>query len=412
MRFDPQTRRLNLDPRDPAFYGDPYPAYRALHAWPGPIFWEDYGFWCFASHAAVTSLLRDKRFGRQILHVTTRENLGWRERPAHLADFDAQERHSLLELEPPEHTRLRALVNRAFVSRQVERLAPRIAERAERLIDALAPDGDLIEAFATPLAVGVIAEWIGAPVEDSCHMLDWSHRMVAMYRFAPTRAEEDSAAAAAREFAAYVRRLVAKRRRDSGDDLLSQLIAAEGEGGKLSEDELVATVILLLNAGHEATVHALGNSVKSILENDLRFGGSETSIDELLRFDAPLHMFTRYALQDVEVDGVRLRQGDRVGLLLGAANRDPSVFRDPDRLDLSRRPNPHVAFGAGIHFCVGAPLARRELRVAMDVLFRRLPGLALSEPPRYRDAYHFHGLEALRLRWRRPKADQITPVGE
>ncbi len=274
MRFDPQTRRLNLDPRDPGFYRDPYPAYRALHASPGPVFWEDYGFWCFTGHAAVASLLRDKRFGRQILHVTTRENLGWPERPAHLADFDALERHSLLELEPPAHTRLRALVNRAFVSRQVERLALRIADRAEMLIDALEPGADLIEAFATPMAVGVIAELIGAPVEDSGRMLDWSHKMVTMYGFAPSRADEDAAAAAARDFTVYVRRLVATRRREPGDDLLSQLIAAESEGGRLSEDELVAAVILLLNAGHEATVHALGNAVKAILENGARFDDS------------------------------------------------------------------------------------------------------------------------------------------
>jgi cytochrome P450 len=378
MRFDPAARRLRLDPRDPVFFADPYAAYAKLHAAPGPAFWEDYGFWCFFGHAAVSALLRDKRFGRQILHVATREELGWPERPAHLADFDAIERHSLLEMEPPEHTRLRALVNRAFVSRQVERLGPRIAEMAEALIDKLEPGADLIADFATPIPVGVIAELIGAPVEDSALLLDWSHKMVAMYQFAPTRADEDAAAAASREFAAYVRVLIARRRRSLNDDLLSRLIVAESEESRLSEDELVTSVVLLLNAGHEATVHALGNAVKTLVESGAHFDGSETAVEELLRFDAPLHMFTRYALQDVEAEGVRLRKGERIGLLLGAANRDPSVFRDPDRLDLARSANPHVAFGAGIHFCVGAPLARLEMRVALEALFRRLPGLRLA----------------------------------
>lgn len=395
MRFDPQDRRLSLNPRDPAFFADPHAAYARLHVSPGPVFWEDYGFWCFPGHAAVSALLRDRRFGRQILHVATREELGWPPRPDHLADFDAIERHSLLELEPPEHTRLRALVNRAFVSRQVERLTPGIAEMAERLVGGLAPGDDLIAGFATPLPVGVIAALIGAPAADAPLLLDWSHKMVAMYQFAPTRADEDAAAAASRDFSAYVRGLAAERRRAPRDDLISALAAADG----LSEDELVTTVILLLNAGHEATVHALGNGVKAILEQDARFDGSEAAVEELLRFDTPLHMFTRYALQDVEVEGLRLRKGERVGLLLGAANRDPAVFAEPGRLDLARAPNPHVAFGAGIHFCVGAPLARRELRVALSVLFRRLPGLKLAEPPRYRDAYHFHGLTALRVTW-------------
>jgi cytochrome P450 len=399
MRFDPAARRLNLDPRDPEVFADPYAAYARLHEAPGPVFWEDYGFWCLYGLSAVSALLRDKRFGRQILHVAARADLGWPERPAHLADFDAIERHSLLELEPPEHTRLRGLVNRAFVSRQIDRLAPRIAEMAEGLIDRLEPGADLIERFATPIPVGVIAELIGAPVEDSALWLDWSHKMVAMYQFAPTRADEDAAAEASREFSAYMRALVARRRRSLGDDLLSRLIVAESEEGRLSEDELVTTVILLLNAGHEATVHALGNGAKTLIEAGARFDGSEAAVEELLRFDAPLHMFTRYALRDVEIEGVALRKGERIGLMLGAANRDPAAFAEPGRLDLSRAPNPHVAFGAGIHFCVGAPLARLEMRVALQALFRRLPGLRLAEAARYRDAYHFHGLTALRVIW-------------
>jgi cytochrome P450 len=222
-----------------------------------------------------------------------------------------------------------------------------------------------------------------------------------MYQFGLTREVEDSAAAAAREFSAFLREYVARRRGDPRDDLISRLIEAESEGARLSEDELVTTCILLLNAGHEATVHAIGNGVKALLEGPGLLGLEidDALADELLRFDPPLHLFTRYALQDVELEGVRLRQGDRIGLLLGAANRDPLVFPGPGRLDPRRAPNPHVAFGAGIHFCVGAPLARLEMRVALTALRRRLPKLRLTRAPKYRDTYHFHGLEALWVEW-------------
>jgi len=407
LAIDPKSRRVRLDPRDPKFFGDPYPAYAAIRAETPAFFWEDYGFWCFASHADVSALLRDRRFGRQILHVMSREALGWPEPKAHLKPFDALERHSILEMEPPEHTRLRNLVNRAFVSRQVERLAPRIALADER-IDAFVRDGraELIAAFATPIPVAVIADLLGAPREMGPKLLDWSHRMVAMYQFGVTRAVEDGAAAAATDFADFMRGYARARRADLKDDLISQLLIAESEEGRLSEDELVTTCILILNAGHEATVHAIGNAVKTILERALDprelFADPQTTaaaVEEFLRLDPPLHLFTRYALEDVEVAGVRFRQGDRIGLLLGAANRDPERFPDPDAFDPTRDPNPHVAFGAGIHFCVGAPLARLEMATAPPILFERLPRLRLAERPRCRDAFHFHGVEALEVAW-------------
>ena len=396
MKMSPENR-FSQDPRDPAFYNDPYPLYRRLLAERAPWVWEEFGFPVFARHAQVSSLLRDRRFGRQVLHLTTREALGWPQRPEHLADFDALETHSLLELEPPEHTRLRGAVNRTFVSRQIERITPRIEAMASRLIDGFAAQGeaDLLEAFATPLAVGVISSLIGAPAEAAPRLLDWSHKMVAVYRLAPSRAEEDAAAQAARDFAAFVQELIAQRRERPQRDLISQLI----EAGGLLDAEMRSVVVLLLNAGHEATVHGLGLAVKTLLEHGLCAPPDEAGGEELLRFESPLHLFTRYALEDVEWSGLKLKQGDRIGLLLGAANRDPAVFKDPDRLDLTRAPNPHVAFGAGVHFCVGAPLARREMRIGLAALFRRLPGLALSEPPRWRDAWHFHGLEALKVRW-------------
>jgi cytochrome P450 len=408
VRIDTARRFVRLDPRDAEFFDDPYPAYAQIRAATPVFFWEDYGFWCFCAHAEVAALLRDRRFGRQILHVMTREDLGWPEPPAHLEPFNAVERHSLLELEPPEHTRLRGLVNRAFLSRQVERLAPRIADLANRLSDGFEARGEaeLIGEFATAIPVAVIADLIGVPAETAPRLLDWSHRMVAIYQFGVTRAVEDAAASAADEFGRFLRQTVAARRGEPGDDLISGLLAAEADGARLSPDELLSTCMLLLNAGHEATVHGIGNALKTILKNRLdpidAFADPrrcETTVDELLRFDAPLHLFTRYALEDVEIADVKLNRGERIGLLLGAANRDPLVFPDPDRLAPARAPNPHVAFGAGIHFCVGAPLARLELRLVLPILFRRLPGLRLAETPHYRDAYHFHGLEALRVEW-------------
>jgi cytochrome P450 len=407
LRIDSDQRRASLDPRDPAFYGDPYPAYRAIRETTPVFFWEQYGFWCFARHRDVSHLLRDRRFGREMLHVAPWQEGGGRE-PAYLKPFLDLERHSLLALEPPEHTRLRNLVNRAFVSRQVERLAPRIAALTNTLIDGFKSRGsvDLLAELATPIPVIVIAELLGVPTAMWRRLLDWSHRMVAMYQFGVTRTVEDSAAAAATEFAAFLSAYVEERRERRADDLISALIEAEESDGRLGHDELIATCVLLLNAGHEATVHAIGNGVKALLENgqgaiDLlrNAAGVAPLVEELLRFDPPLHLFTRYAHEDVDYEGVSLKRGEQIGLLLGAANRDPDRFSDPDRFDAARAPNAHVAFGGGIHFCVGAPLARLELAMVLPILFERLPNLRLAGAPRYRDSFHFRGLDSLPVRW-------------
>jgi cytochrome P450 len=401
-------RRFRQSPVDPAFVQDPYPAYDRMRRFGPAVFWEDYDLWCLTGHEAVNALLRDRRFGRDVLHVTTREALGWPDIPEHVRPFYDVEAHSLLEREPPVHTRLRTLVNRAFVSRAIDRLRPKVTALAEGLVDRFAAEGrvDLLPAFATPIPVIVIADLLGVPTEMAPQLLDWSHRMVAMYQFNRTRTVEDDAVAATRAFVGFMRGYVEARRGDPRDDLISHLIAAEEAGDRLSTDELITTCILLLNAGHEATVHAIGNGVKALLEAGLDTAAAfadETAtaatVEELLRIDPPLHLFTRYALEPVEVHGVRLALGDRIGLLLGAANRDPLRYRGPGRLDPTRTGPPHVAFGAGIHFCVGAPLARLEMQCALPVLFRRLPGLRIAEPPRYADRFHFHGLEALHLAW-------------
>ncbi len=400
MKINTNTRSVDLDPRETHFVQNPYPAYSAIRA-QLPVFkWEQYGHWCCAAYAGVNGLLRDRRFGRQILHVATREELGWAETPEHLKPFYTFEQHSLLELEPPVHTRLRGLVSRAFLSRQVERLRPEIANLCNRLVDQLEAQDevDLLTAYAIPIPVAVICDLLGAPIEMGNQFLSWSHDMVAMYQARRDRAIEDKAVAATLAFSAWMRELIRERRGKGGDNLLMELIRAESEQGKLSEDELVTTAILMLNAGHEATVHGIGNGIKALLEQKATSGIGEGHVEEIMRFDAPLHMFTRYALEDLEWNGLRLKKGEVIGLLLGAANRDPAKFSEPDRFIPSRdNASQNVSFGAGIHFCIGAPLARLEMEVALPILFERLPKLRLAEPPRYRDTYHFHGLDRLQV---------------
>jgi cytochrome P450 len=399
MHINTTTRSVNLDPRDAQFVQNPYAAYQQIRAALPAFKWEQYGHWCFPTHGDVNALLRDRRFGRQILHVASREELGWEPVPEHIKAFAEHETHSLLELEPPVHTRLRGLVNRAFLSRQVERLRPRLVSLCNDLIDGFEAKGevDLLPAYATPIPIIVICELLGAPVEMADQFLAWSHDHVAMYMAKRDRKIEDRAVAAVTAFSNYMRDLLRERRKNLGDDLLSELIRASDGAGKLSEDELVTTAILILNAGHEATVHSLGNAVKALLENNVRNALTSAHVEEALRFDAPLHMFTRYALEDLEYNGIQLKKGELVGLMLGAANRDPVRYSNPDAFDPAREVYAHTSFGAGIHFCVGAPLARLEMEVALQVLFERLPNMQLAGTPRYRDAYHFHGLEELKI---------------
>jgi len=404
LTFDRATRRLRLDPHDSRFFQNPCEAYAFLHADGGPFFWEEVGVWCFGGFDDVNRLLRDRRFGRQNPAGIPDGRGGDADR-AHLANFDAIEANSMLELEPPVHTRLRTLVNRAFVSRQVERLRPRVEALANELIDRFTANGpvDLLPAFAAPLPITIIAEMLGVPVGMGPQLLDWSHDMVAMYVPGRSRETEDKADRAAAEFSGFLREFVAERQQNPGDDLLSLLISAKEDGKKLSEDELVSSVVLLLNAGHEATVHQAGNAVRSILAagGDPRrfFATAETgaaTVEECLRYDAPLHMFTRYAYESIDLPaGASVAPGEQVGLLLGMANRDPAAFAEAQKFWPERPDQKNVSFGAGIHFCIGAPLARLELQVALKVLFERLPKLKLAEEPRFRDSWHFHGLERL-----------------
>jgi unspecific monooxygenase len=408
LTIDPDSRRVSLDGRNPAFYRDPNPVYAALHAHCPTFYWEEQKRWFFTGYDHVNGLLRDRRFGRQILHVATREELGMPDPQPHVHHFDAAEAWSLLELEPPEHTRLRTLVNRAFVSRTIERLAPEIADLCHRSIDRFEKDGrvELLSAFADILPVTMIAWMIGIPDEVGPQLLRWSHAYVRMYMFGRSHADEIAADRAAEEFSAYVRGVIAERRAEPRDDLLSHMVHTEHRGQLLTDDELISTTIVLLNAGHEATVHQIGNAVRSILENGADparifadEAATERTIEECLRISAPVHIFDRYALEDVELDGVRLRRGDKVAMILAAANLDPRKFSEPLAFKPDRAEGANLSFGAGIHFCIGAPLARLELNIALPILFQRLPGLKIARPPVVKDVYHFHGLEALDLEW-------------
>ncbi|WP_105434781.1 cytochrome P450 [Neorhizobium tomejilense] len=414
LRIDPDTRRVSLDGRNPAFYSDPNRVYALLHEHCPTFYWEEQRQWFFTGYDHVNGLLRDRRFGRQILHIASREELGLPEPLAHLENFDLAERYSLLELEPPDHTRLRTLINRAFVSRHIERLRPEIAELAESLIDGLGGQGEteLLSAFADIIPVTMIARMIGIPDEMGPQLLKWSHAYVGMYMFKRTEEDEHAADRAAREFSDYVKGLIAERRREPREDLLTHMIHTEHKGQYLTDDELVSTTIVLLNAGHEATVHQIGNSVRVILESGLSpadlfrdEAATERTVEETLRICAPVHIFQRWALEDVEIDGLSFKRGDKVSLILAAANLDPKKFSDPLAFRPDRQEAANLSFGAGIHFCIGAPLARLELNTVLPILFRRLPGMRIAATPVVKDVYHFHGLERLDLAW-----EQASPV--
>lgn len=345
------------------------------------------------SHASCSAVLRHRGLGRVWTDATPLERF---------ASFNLLHRNSLLENEPPAHTRLRRLISGAFGRGHVERLRPMVAKFADDMVDELADkitadgEADLLEHLAQPLPVAVIAELLGVPEADRPLLVPWSNAIVKMYEYGLPAAGQDAAERAAGEFVAYLRELA---ERPLGEDLISDL-----RRGGLTPDELVATAVLLLMAGHEATVNVIGNGVSALLTHRPQWdrlvgdpGLLDPCVEELVRFDSPLQLFERTATTDVEIAGFRLAEGEKIGALLGAAARDPAVFDDPDTLDISRTPNAHLGFGMGIHYCVGAPLARVEIAAALSALARRLPGLRLAHPPRRRPEFVIRGLHDLRV---------------
>lgn len=390
-------KTVTQSPTDPAFVQDPYPFYEKARAQGGLNYWQDYGMPAAFRRAAVHAILRDRRFGREIPPEAARPA------PEHLAPFMAIEAHSMLEAEPPRHTRLRKLVMRAFTSREIKAQEAGLARLCHQLIDTF-PDQpfDLLSAYCTQVPVITICRLLGVPSDMAPQLLSWSHDMVAMYQAAKTVETEHAAANAAQAFSDFLASYIEQRRSTPADDLITGLIAAEEEGDKLSTQELIGTCILLLNAGHEATVHALGNGIKTMLQQGwdsawLAPDGIENLVEEILRFDPPLHMFTRYAYEEIEVMGHTFKRGDQVALLLASANRDPAAEDEAEIFDPTRPARTNMSFGGGLHFCVGAPLARLEMQIALPILFERCPDLKLAADPHYSNSYHFHGLTELRV---------------
>jgi cytochrome P450 len=394
------TAVTSLQVTSPEVVADPYPYFAAARA-RAPVQWHDgLGMWLTFTHASANHVLRTRTLGRVWVPR-------WPDVP--MPAFRLIHVNSLLENEPPVHTRLRRLVAGAFARGHVERLRPRVAELAERLADRVADAGsdggvvDLIAEYAEPLPVEVIAELLGVPPADRHLLRPWSNAIVKMYEYQVSDAQRDAAERASAEFVEYLRALVAERRLDPGDDLISSLIAeVDSDGARLTEDELITTGTLLLNAGHEATVNVVGNGVSALLTHpeqlaDVRSDPDAipSAVEELIRYDSPLQLFERTALADTVVSDVVVEKGQKIAALLGAANRDPAVFAEPDRFDVRRDPNPHLGFGAGIHFCVGAPLARVELQASLRTLLARFPRLALNAAPPRRPEFVIRGVRSL-----------------
>lgn len=390
---------VGFDPSDPAFLADPYPTFARLRA-SGELHWHptlarDGGELLMAvSHRACSALLRHRAMGRSWTDVAPAEAF---------RAFNLLHRNSLLECEGPRHARLRALVSSAFARGHVERLRPAVALLAGELADGLAgriadgAAGDLVPELAEPLPVRVVAELLGVPAGDHGLLTSWSRAIVKMYEPDLDPAREAAAEVASAEFVAYLRALAADRAARPRADLISDLVAAQ-----LTSDELVGTAVLLLMAGHEATVNVLANGVHALLDHPAQWRRLcadrsllPTVVEELVRFDSPLQLFERTVLADTELVGIPLRAGQTVAALLGAAARDPLVFDGPDELDVARFPNPHLGYGAGVHYCLGAPLARMEVAAALDALLDRLPGLVPAGPAVRRGEFVIRGLDSL-----------------
>ncbi|SFY34892.1 cytochrome P450 [Streptomyces atratus] len=395
-----------FDPWSPAFVADPYPAYAALRATGRVHRFEPTDQWLVPHHADVSALLRDRRLGRTYLHRFTHEEFGRTPPPAGHEPFHTLNGQGLLDLETPDHTRIRRLVSKAFTPRTVERLVPTVRRLAAELVDSFveAGGGDLLTAVAEPLPVAVIAEMLGIPESDRAPLRPWSAAICGMFELNPSEETARAAVRASLDFSAYLRELIEERRKNPGTDLISALIAAHDEGERLSEQEMISTCVLLLNAGHEATVNTTVNGWWTLLRHPEQLaalradhGLLPTAIEELMRYDTPLQMFERWVLDDIEIDGTVIPRGSEVALLFGSANRDPARFTAPDTLDLARRDNPHITFGAGIHFCLGAPLARVELAASFGELLRRAPGMRLAAEPEWNPGYVIRGLKELRV---------------
>lgn len=404
--LDDLIARFDVD--DPTFIADPYPTLSSIRE-ATPIYWnEATRQWVITRFADVHAVLRDRRLGRSYTHVFSHADIGRDAPDPRWANFHEHESWSLLCLEPPDHTRIRRLITKVFTPSSIARLQPGIARTSGELLDRCGELGtfDLLADYAQPFSVAVICSMLGVPVSDTQQLLDWSHAIVKMYELAATDEIKRAADGAAREYIAYTRDLVAEKRRRPDGLLVSQLVQVEDAGDTLTEAEIVSTTMVLVEAGHEATVNTLGNGFRALMHHRDQWHRlverevtAETAVEELLRYDAPLQMFERWVLEPgVEIAGQPIAVGDEVAMLFGSAQRDPRRFADPDRFDVGRGETAHIGFGGGIHFCIGAPLARAELAESVAGIVRRFPHVELVAEPTYHPTFVIRGVTELCLR--------------
>jgi len=388
---------INFNDKD--FLVDPYPHLAKLRNAGKPIWHEETQMFLAAKYEDANAVLRNKSLGRIFKP---------REPESEWSTFNWLHADSILDSEPPKHTRLRALVSKAFNKNIIESQRETINKIVDGLIEDIKKKGgnfDLIADFAEPLPVKVIVAMLGFPEEEEYLLRPWSQAIVKMYEVNPSAEVQAAAKKAAGEFADYVQKLADERKVKPGNDLITDLVRVEEQGEKLNAHELVATCVLLLNAGHEASVNGFGNGMVALLEREAQYallranpdGLAATAVEEFLRFDAPLHLFERTATADTEIGGVEIKKGEKIASLLGSANRDENHFANADQMDITRDPNPHIGFGAGIHFCLGGPLARLEMGIALPKLVKAFPNMQIASDPVRRPTFVLRGYESVAI---------------
>jgi cytochrome P450 len=391
-----------IDFNNPTFVADPYEQLKELREFGKPVWHEGMQIFLAARHSDANDVFRNKSLGR--IFIDKKPDFEWE-------TFNWLHSDSILDSEPPKHTRLRSLVAKAFNRNKIEGMRPAVERITKQLLDVIeekvksGETFDLIADYAEPLPVKIIADLLGFPESEEHLLRPWSQSIVKMYEVNPSEQYQMEAKKAAAEFAEYVRSLAEHRKKNPGQDLITDLAMVEENGEKLNSHELVATCVLLLNAGHEASVNAFGNGMVAALERPdqaelLRRNSraiTDTALEEFMRFDAPLHLFERTATVDTELGGVKIERGQKIAALIGSANRDSAVFERADEMDLTRDPNPHIGFGAGIHFCLGAPLARLEMSVSLPALWEKYPKMQLDGNPVRRPTFVLRGYESVSI---------------
>ena len=391
-----------IDFNNSTFVADPYEQLKDLREFGKPVWHEGMQIFLAARHSDANDVFRNKSLGR--IFTDKKPDFEWE-------TFNWLHSDSILDSEPPKHTRLRSLVAKAFNRNKIEGMRPAVERITQQLLDAIdekvksGETFDLIADYAEPLPVKIIADLLGFPESEEHLLRPWSQSIVKMYEVNPSEQYQMEAKKAAAEFAEYVRSLAEHRKKNPGQDLITDLAMVEENGEKLNSHELVATCVLLLNAGHEASVNAFGNGMVAALERPdqaelLRKNSraiTGTALEEFMRFDAPLHLFERTATVDTELGGVKIEKGQKIAALIGSANRDSAVFEHADEMDLTRDPNPHIGFGAGIHFCLGAPLARLEMSVSLPALWEKYPNMQLAGNPVRRPTFVLRGYESVSI---------------